>query len=103
MVLGRRDVLREVAAVAMAAGSAVARDVSAQAPGRPEIHPVVPLVSFFAHWDHHWYVWLKGHSTYEAVEVMSRQHGAEPAQVWVFFTERAPPKRQLHFTNDRRL
>jgi hypothetical protein len=67
-------------------------------PARAEEQPVVPLVSFFAHWDHHWYVWLKGDATYEAVEVMSRQRGAEPPQVWVFFTERAAPKRQIHFT-----
>jgi hypothetical protein len=63
----------------------------------------VPLVSFFAHWDHHWYVWLKGDATYEAVEVMSRQNGGETPQVWVFFTERLAPKRQVHLTNDRRL
>src|SRR5262249_53208606 len=59
------------------------------APARAEDLPVVPLLSFFAHWDHHWYVWLKGDPTYEAVEVMSRQRGTEAPQVWVFFTERA--------------
>ena len=38
--------------------------------------PVVPLISFFNHWDHHWYVWLRGDPTYEAVEIMSRDRGA---------------------------
>ena len=67
-------------------------------------HPVVPLSSFFKYWDHHWYVWLRGDSTYEAVEVMSRDRGsnAHPL-VWTFFTERAPPKRQTNYINDRRL
>jgi hypothetical protein len=72
------------------------------APASAQDHPVVPLVSFYAHWDHHWYVWLEGDATYEAVEVMSRGPADAP-QVWVFFTERAAPKRQHHFTNDRQL
>jgi hypothetical protein len=72
------------------------------APASAQDHPAVPLVSFYAHWDHHWYVWLKGDATYEAVEVMSRGHTDAP-QIWVFFTERAAPKRQHHFTNDRQL
>jgi hypothetical protein len=72
------------------------------APAGAEDHPAVPLVSFYAHWDHHWYVWLTGDVTYEAVEVMSRGRADAP-QVWVFFTERAAPKRQHHFTNDRQL
>jgi len=92
----RRPVLRCLGAIAFVLACWMA-------PARAEDHPVVPLVSFFAHWDHHWYVWLKGDATYEAVEVMSRQRGSGPPQVWVFFTERAPPKRQLHFTNDRTL
>ncbi|MGY4155602.1 hypothetical protein ACVINW_001444 [Bradyrhizobium sp. USDA 4461] len=65
-------------------------------------HPPVPLVSFFNHWDHHWYVWLRGDPTFEAVEVMSRGRGLNaPPLVWVFFTERAPPKRQTHYVNDK--
>lgn len=67
-------------------------------------HPVVPLSSFFNRWDHHWYVWLRGDSTYEAVEVMSRDRGQNTSPlVWVFFTERAPPKRQTNYVNDKRM
>jgi hypothetical protein len=67
-------------------------------------HPVVPFSSFFNHWDHHWYVWLRGDSTYEAVEVMSRDRGQNASPlVWVFFTERAPPKKQTSYVNDKRV
>jgi hypothetical protein len=67
-------------------------------------YPVVPLHSFFSHWDHHWYVWLRGDATYEAVEIMTRHRGPDvPLLVWVFFTERAPPKRQVHYINDRQI
>lgn len=67
-------------------------------------YPVVPLHSFFSHWDHHWYVWLRGDATYEAVEVMTRHRGPDvPPFVWIFFTERAPPKRQVHYVNDRQM
>jgi hypothetical protein len=87
-----------------AVGFAVASSVVVVAPAHAADHPVLPIISFFNHWDHHWYVWLKGDATYEAVEVMSSDRGAgTPPLVWVFFTERAPPKRQVHFVNDRRL
>jgi hypothetical protein len=63
--------------------------------------PVVPIASFLHHWDHHWYVWLVGDPVYEAVEVMASERGPERAPlVWVFFTERAVPKRQIHYYND---
>ena len=62
---------------------------------------MVPLVSNFYHWDHHWYIWLPGDPLYEAVEVMSKQRGGgTPPLVWVFFTERSGPKRQTHYFND---
>jgi hypothetical protein len=65
---------------------------------------MVPIVSTFRHWDHHWYIWLPGDPTYEAVEVMSADRGAASAPlVWVFFTERAAPKRQVHYFNDARV
>jgi hypothetical protein len=67
-------------------------------------YPVVPLHSFFSHWDHHWYVWLRGDAAYEAVEIMTRYRGPDvPQLVWIFFTERAPPKRQVHFISDRQI
>jgi hypothetical protein len=65
---------------------------------------LVPIVSVFRHWDHHWYMWLPGDPVYEAVEVMSRERGENtPPLVWVFFTERDAPKRQTHYFNDARV
>ena len=62
--------------------------------------PIVPFVTEFHHWDHHWYVWLPREPLYEAVEVMSlATSGSATPLVWAFFTERAPPKRQHHYTN----
>ena len=63
--------------------------------------PLVPIVSGLEHWDHHWYVWLPGDPVYEAVEVMAAERGpgAVPL-VWVFFTERDGPKRQIQYYND---
>ena len=40
-------------------------------------YPVVPLHSFFSHWDHHWYVGLRGDAEYEAVEIMTRYRGPD--------------------------
>jgi hypothetical protein len=63
--------------------------------------PLVPILSILHHWDHHWYVWLPGDPRFEAMEVMvaDRGQGVVPL-VWVFFTEREPPKRQVHYYND---
>ena len=62
--------------------------------------PLVPILSFLQHWDHHWYVWLPGDSLYEAVAVMATERGPQGPLVWVFFTERAPPKNQANYYND---
>jgi hypothetical protein len=65
---------------------------------------MMPIISTFRHWDHHWYIWLPGDPRYEAVEVMSNDRGAAmPPLIWVFFTERAAPKRQVHYFNDARV
>lgn len=65
---------------------------------------LMPTISTFRHWDHHWYLWLPGDPKYEAVEVMSSDRDATmPPLVWVFFTERAVPKRQVHYFNDARV
>ena len=64
---------------------------------------VVPILSVFHHWDHHRYIWLPGDPVYEAVEVMSRARSVDAPLVWVFFTERAAPKRQVHYFNDVQL
>ncbi len=63
--------------------------------------PLVPIVSFLQHWDHHWYVWLPGDPVYEAVEILAAKPGPDtPPLLWVFFTERAPPKHQINYYND---
>src|SRR5579871_6803752 len=62
--------------------------------------PLVAILSFLHHWDHHWYVWLPGDPIYEAVEVMVTGRGAQNPLVWVFFTERAAPKNQVNYYND---
>ena len=63
--------------------------------------PAIPLISYHHHFDHHWYVWLPRHPTYEAVEVMAIDAPFNPYRlVWVFFTERDGKKRQHHFMDD---
>ncbi len=53
---------------ALRPGSAPSRPAAAQT-------PLVPIVSGFQHWDHHWYLWLPGDPVYEAVEVMAAERG----------------------------
>jgi len=66
--------------------------------------PLVPIISLFHHWDHHWYLWLPGDPVYEAVEVMAAERAPNTSPlVWVFFTERDGPKHQVHYLNDSRL
>jgi hypothetical protein len=63
--------------------------------------PLVPIISGFRHWDHHWYIWLPGDEVYEAVEIMAAERGPNTVPlVWVFFTERDGPKKQIHYYND---
>ena len=63
--------------------------------------PAIPLISNHVYFDHHWYVWLPRHPTFEAVEVMSIDSPFNPYRlVWVFFTEREGAKRQHHFMDD---
>ena len=66
--------------------------------------PAVPLISYHFYYDHHWYVWLPRHPTYEAVEIMTVDAPFNPYRlVWVFFTERDGEKRQHHFMDDPRI
>jgi hypothetical protein len=67
-------------------------------------HPLVPFSTVVDHWDHHWFLWLPHHPVYEAVEIASREpdHDGRVA-VWVWFTERAGAKHQIHYRNDPRL
>lgn len=66
--------------------------------------PAVPLISNHVYFDHHWYVWLPRHPTYEAVEVMSIDAPYNPYRlVWIIFTEREGGKRQHHLMDDQRI
>lgn len=62
--------------------------------------PVIPVHTSMQHWDNHWFVWLPKHPVYEAVEVMSNDAPNGQPLVWVFFTERAGTKTQIHYYND---
>ena len=66
--------------------------------------PLLPIASFFHHWDHHWYIWLPGDPVFEAVEIMAAERGPNTNH-WCgfFFTERDGPKRQIHYYNDARI
>lgn len=78
--------------------------VACTSPSRGSASPAIPLISYSHYFDHHWYVWLPRHPTYEAVEVMSIDAPFNPYRlVWVFFTERESGKRQHHFMDDRRI
>jgi hypothetical protein len=67
-------------------------------------YPLVPLSTVVDSWDHHWFLWLPHHPRFESVEVASREADRDgSAAVWVWFTERAGSKRQIHYRNDARL
>jgi hypothetical protein len=64
-------------------------------------HPIVPFATTLGAWDHHWFLWLPHHPAYESVEVASRAPDPDGrAAVWVWFTERAGSKHQIHYRND---
>jgi hypothetical protein len=68
------------------------------------LHPLVPFSTVVDPWDHHWFLWLPHHPVYESVEVASREPGHDGrGAVWVWLTERAGTKRQIHYRNDPRL
>lgn len=63
---------------------------------------LVPITSHFSHWDHHWFIWLPRHPVYESVEIASRELSDNAgALVWVFLTERAGAKHQVHYINQQ--
>ncbi len=59
--------------------------------------PLVPMVSFLQHWDHHWYVWLPGDPVYEAVEIMAAERGPNRPP---FFGCSLPSARQVNYYSD---
>src|SRR5450432_1973735 len=90
------------AIVLLAGASSLVR--AAAGPEEPAMpHPLVPFSTVVDTWDHHWFLWLPHHPHYEAVEIASRDAARDGSvAVWVWFTERAGPKRQIHYRNDRR-
>jgi len=80
-------------------GSTAAKPEEAAKP-----RPIVPFFTTVDPWDHHWFLWLPHHPVYEAVEVASREPDRDGrVAVWVWFTERAGAKRQIHYRNDPQL
>lgn len=79
----------------MVLGAALARSEEAAM-----TYPLVPFSTVVDSWDHHWFLWLPLHPVYESVEVASREPDRDDrVDVWVWFTERAGPKRQTHYRN----
>jgi hypothetical protein len=75
---------------------------------RPEesamTYPLVPFSTVVDCWDHHWFLWLPLHLVYESVEVASREPDRDArVDIWVWFTERAGAKRQIHYRNSVQL
>ena len=67
-------------------------------------YPLVPFSTVVDSWDHHWFLWLPFHPVYEFVEVASREPDRDGrVDVWVWFTERAGSKRQIHYRNSELL
>src|SRR5262245_48572990 len=70
-------------------------------PAAAETLPPAPFHTSYTYWDHHWLQWLPSHPRFEAIEasVASPREGQPFIRVWL--TERAPPKRQVFYFDDR--
>lgn len=102
----RQFIQRAVDAIALLAFSPplLAGSAAAQSGESAMSYPLVPLSTVVDSWDHHWFLWLPHHPRYESVEIASREVDRDgSAAVWVWFTERAGSKRQVHYRNDPRL
>ena len=100
----RRRFLRHAGVIALLTCATpwplVPRLPSLRMPAMPP-HPLVPFTTTLGAWDHHWFLWLPHHPIYELVEVASREPESDGrVVVWVWFTERAGAKRQIHYRND---
>jgi hypothetical protein len=101
----RRFLQRAMEAIALLACSTpfIPRSAAAQPEESAVPHPLVPFSTVVDHWDHHWFLWLPHHPVYESVEVAGREPVRDGlVAVWVWFTERAGAKRQIHYRNDPR-
>ena len=99
----RRFLLDAAEAILLLACSSPLASSSATAkPGESVMPlPLVPLSTKVEPWDHHWFLWLPHHPVYESVEVASREPDRDGrVAVWVWFTERAGSKHQIHYRND---
>ncbi len=67
----------------------------------PATPPLVPFSVSFNHFDHHWFEWMPNNRKYEAIEAMVSDASDGSHGIIVFETERAAPKRQVFYTNDR--
>lgn len=64
----------------------------------------IPVIARVDRWDDHWFWWLPHHPVYESIEVAARDPGANGHRdLWVWLTERAGAKRQVHYRNNPEL
>jgi len=70
-------------------------------PPRASSPPLIPFQTTFHHWDHHWFQWTPTHPIYESIEAASRNTPSGRDLVWIWLTERAGNKKQVHYLNDR--
>jgi hypothetical protein len=96
--------MRRLDFVGLSAAGIAGALLASQARGGAETSPQVPLVPFQLysyHWDDHYFAWLPGHPRFESIELMTVSRGPSvPPLRWAFLTERAAPKRQIHYYND---
>src|SRR5262245_61155264 len=72
---------------------------AAALPGAAQSLPPIPFLTNYTYWDHHWLQWLPSHPRFEAIEAsVASANGRQFIRVWL--TERAPPKRQVHYFDD---
>ena len=62
--------------------------------------PLIPFQATFHHWDHHWFQWTPKHPIYESIEGATKTSPSGEDLVWIWLTERAGNKRQVHYFND---
>src|SRR5262245_40556498 len=76
-------------------------DVGSSSPRAEALpQPVIPFHTSFRHWDHHLFLWTPTHPLYESIEAAASTSPGGRELVWVWFTERAVPKKQVHYVSD---
>jgi hypothetical protein len=75
--------------------------VACASPAAAQTIPPVPFHTNYTYWDHHWLQWTPTHPRFEAIEasVAAMPDGRRLMRVWL--TDRAPPKRQVFYFDDR--